>query len=78
MTTEYEMGIHKFAHTGPRPPGIQRGAGVAIGWGERECSVSEIDFMVKLLRACVGMPRRRKAKKDVVSCEKPRGDAHSL
>ena len=54
------------------------GVSVAIGWGERECSVSEIDFMVKLLRACVGMPRRRKAKKDVVSCEKPRGDAHSL
>ena len=41
-------------------------------------SVFEINFMVKLLRACVGMPRRRKAKKDVVSCEKPRGDAHSL
>ena len=51
---------------------------MAIGWGERECSVSEIDFMVKLLRACVGMPRRKKAKKDVVSCEKLRGDAHSL
>ena len=77
MTIEYEMGIHEFARTGPRPPGIQRGVSVAIGWGERECSVSEIDFMVKLLRACVGMPRRRKAKKDVVSCEKPRGDAHS-
>ena len=38
----------------------------------------EIDFMVKLLRACVGMPRRKKAMKDVVSCEKLRGDAHSL
>ena len=41
-------------------------------------SVFEINFMVKLLRACVGMPRRKKAMKDVASCEKPRGDAHSL
>ncbi len=40
--------------------------------------VFEIDFMVKLLRACVGMPRRKKAMKDVASCEKLRGDAHSL
>jgi hypothetical protein len=31
--------------------------------------------MVKLLRACVWMPWRKKAKKDVASCEKPRGDA---
>ena len=38
-------------------------------------SVSGVDFMVKLLRACVWMPRRGKAKKDVASCEKPRGDA---
>ena len=38
----------------------------------------KIDFMVKLLRACVGMPRRKKAMKDVVSCEKLRGGAHSL
>ena len=31
------------------------------------------NFMVKLLRACVGMPRHRKAKKDVANCEKLRG-----
>ena len=70
------MGIHKFDLTGPQP--ANRAVSVEIGRYERECSVSEIDFMVKLLRACVGMPRRRKAKKDVVSCEKLRGDAHSL
>ena len=71
------MGIHEFAQTGLRPLRPE-GVSAARVWGERECNVSEIDFMVKLLRACVGMPRRRKAKKDVVSCEKPRGDAHSL
>jgi hypothetical protein len=39
--------------------------------------VFEIDFMVKLLRACVWMPWRKEAKKDVVSCDKPREDANS-
>ena len=38
----------------------------------------EVDFMVKLLRACVSMPRRKKAKKDVVSCDKLRGAANRL
>ena len=38
----------------------------------------EVNFMVKLLRACVWMPRRKEAKKDVASCEKPRGDASNL
>ena len=37
-----------------------------------------IDFMVKLLRACVWMPWREQAKKDVVSCEKPREVANRL
>jgi hypothetical protein len=32
--------------------------------------------MVKLLRVCVGMPWRKKAMKDVVSCDKPRGGAN--
>ena len=40
--------------------------------------VFEIDFMVKLLRACVWMPWRKQAMKDVVSCDKPREDANSL
>ena len=40
--------------------------------------VCEIDFMVKLLRACVWMPWHKQAMKDVVSCDKPRGDANSL
>ena len=57
MKTEYEMGIHKFDLSGPQP--ANRAVSVEIGRYERECSVSEIDFMVKLLRACVGMPRRR-------------------
>jgi hypothetical protein len=43
-----------------------------------EYFVFEIDFMVKLLRACVWMPWRKEAKKDVVSCDKPREDANSL
>ena len=40
--------------------------------------VFEIDFMVKLLRACVWMPWHKQAMKDVVSCDKLRGDANSL
>ena len=48
----------------------------------KECSfklcVCEVDFMVKLLRACVWMPRRKKAKKDAISCEKLRGAANRL
>jgi hypothetical protein len=40
--------------------------------------VFEVDFMVKLLRACVWMPWRKQAMKDVVSCDKPREDANSL
>ena len=38
----------------------------------------EVDFMVKLLRACVWMPWRKQAMKDVVSCEKLRGAANRL
>ncbi len=38
---------------------LERPNGLAMAAGERKCSVSGIDFMVKLLRACVGMPRRR-------------------
>ena len=40
--------------------------------------VFELDFMVKLLRACVWMPWRKQAMKDVVSCDKLRGGANSL
>ncbi len=40
--------------------------------------VFDVDFMVKLLRACVWMPWRKQAMKDVVSCDKLRGDANSL
>ena len=40
--------------------------------------VYEVDVMVKLLRACVWMPRRKKAKKDVVSCDKLREAANRL
>ena len=35
-------------------------------------------FMVKLLRACVWMPWRKEAMKDVVSCDKPREAANRL
>ena len=38
--------------------------------------VFRVDFTVKLLRACVWMPRRKQAKKDVASCEKLRGAAN--
>ena len=40
--------------------------------------VFRVDFMVKLLRACVRMPRRKEAKKDVVSYEKLREVANRL
>ena len=48
------------------------------GDGDRDYSVSRVNFMVKLLRACVWMPWRKKAMKDVASCDKPRGDASNL
>ena len=57
---------------------------VSVGWeaarikNDIEYFVFEIDFMVKLLRACVWMPWRKEAMKDVVSCDKPREDANSL
>jgi hypothetical protein len=41
-------------------------------------SVFRVNFMVKLLRACVWMPWRKKAMKDVASCDKPREDASNL
>ncbi len=41
-------------------------------------NVCEVDFMVKLLRACVWMPRRKEAKKDVVSYDKLREAANRL
>ena len=44
----------------------------------QEHFVFRVDFMVKLLRACVWMPWREQAKKDVVSCEKPREVANRL
>ena len=34
--------------------------------------------MVKLLRACVWMPWRKEAMKDVVNCDKLRGVANTL
>jgi len=40
--------------------------------------VSGVNFMVKLLRARVWMPWRKQARKDVVSCDKPRGVANRL
>jgi hypothetical protein len=43
-----------------------------------EYFVFEIDFMVKLLRACVWMPWHKQAMKDVVSCDKLREGANSL
>ena len=41
-------------------------------------SVFRVNFMVKLLRACVWMPWHKKAIKDVASCDKLRGDASNL
>ena len=43
-----------------------------------EYFVFEIDFMVKLLRACVWMPWHKQAMKDVVSRDKLREGANSL
>ena len=53
-------------------------AGMLLGPTPSAGVVCEVDFMVKLLRACVWMPWRKKAKKDVVSCEKLRGAANRL
>ena len=47
-------------------------------WVKPLADVCEVDFMVKLLRACVWMPRRKKAKKDAISCEKLREAANRL
>ena len=44
----------------------------------RRAVVCRVNFMVKLLRACVWMPWRKQAKKDVASCDKPRGAANRL
>jgi len=41
-------------------------------------SVFRVNFMVKLLRACVWMPWRKKAMKDVASCDKLRVGASNL
>ena len=41
-------------------------------------SVFGVNFMVKLLRACVWMPWRDQAMKDVASDDMPRGDASNL
>jgi hypothetical protein len=43
-----------------------------------ELQVFGVSFMVKLLRACVWMPRHKQAMKDVASCEKLRGGASNL
>ena len=45
---------------------------------ENNYSVFRVNFMVKLLRACVWMPRRKKAMKDVASCDKLRSGASNL
>jgi hypothetical protein len=49
-----------------------------VGREEASCHVYEVDFMVKLLRACVWMPWRNQAKKDAISCDKPREAANRL
>jgi hypothetical protein len=47
-------------------------------WPSLDYSVSRVNFMVKLLRACVWMPWRKKAMKDVASCDKLREGASNL
>ena len=61
---------HKFVPAGAVPAGMK----VA----RLEHSVFEVNLMVKLLRACVWMPWRKQAKKDVASYDKPRGVASTL
>ena len=45
---------------------------------EKYYSVFRVNFMVKLLRAYVRMPWRKKAMKDVASCDKLRSGASNL
>ena len=54
------------------------GKGSTAAVGLSSVNVCRVNFMVKLLRACVWMPWRKKAMKDVASCDKPRGDASNL
>lgn len=65
--------------------GREREKRVAETWGRGREAVAAPqgagatgNFMVKLLRACVRMPRHRKAKKDVANCEKLRGAVSTL
>lgn len=65
---------------------VNRESKISQGWrsrnGERKQTGREAkalgNFMVKLLRACVGMPRHRKAMKDVANCEMLRGAVSTL
>ena len=45
---------------------------------ERRKAVFDVNFMVKLLRACVWMPWLKQAMKDVANCDKPRGEVSIL
>ena len=58
--------------------GVRQAGSPGCGMDRAGRVAGEVDFMVKLLRACVWMPRRKKAKKDAVSCDKPREAANRL
>ena len=80
MTIEYLTGntYYKYLQASQRLAFVCRPEGKQRKKNDIEYFVFEIDFMVKLLRACVWMPWRKEAMKDVDSCDKPREDAISL
>jgi hypothetical protein len=80
LTIEYLTGntYYKYLQASQRLVFVCRPEGKQRKKNDIEYFVFEIDFMVKLLRACVWMPWRKEAMKDVVSCDKPREDANSL
>ena len=59
--------------------GIPRSDAVwLVDWNDDLAAVFDVNFMVKLLRACVWMPWLKQAMKDVANCDKPRGEVSIL
>ena len=73
---EFAAAGREAAGGGVRNRRARQPAGAAVA--RLEHSVFKVNFMVKLLRACVWMPWRKQARKDVASYDKPRGVASTL
>ena len=78
LTIEYLTGITNTSMQAPKKVVLQSRKTSDAQVRTFEHFVCEVDFMVKLLRACVWMPWRKQAMKDVISCDKPREAANRL